>query len=697
MPKTTFDSRLLSSRSLVRVATDANGDTYALAGDRSVLVFNRNYPFMPGRDSGDLGAQPVAVDFIGGFVWAALSTGKLVQLLLSDPADGLGLILKQQVGLIYRVNSDGDTLRNSAGEDRAIVGEVPDGGISVESEAANPLVVAGPSGVGIATAGGAGVVTFDATTGLVLDQIHGFLTQIAGIAYSGSRVYAVDGIGNLVVLACDATGLLSFTDQFNFPRQGAINPDVRVVQGMLALCSRETGRVTFLSLVDPDAPAFLTEQEYRLDPVDKQPVTALDEAGSPVVRSLDQAFLDFMAIPVTAAREHDTTSRVDLHSGGVSYPGGDRRVGRHAWALAAALGGPTTYVGGPVDVTVNENGNATFMATYSGFTNPTFQWYYWNGSSWVSISGETRSTLVLYGVLRAVDGRMYRCTVTDALGSLDSNSATLTVQWAPVVNSVAVSPASASDRWFDEQITLTASITEGGPASTKQWYLDGVLVPGATSNPYLPPIGWAGDGGDYKCVATNAAGASDSTLADVWRAARSRYQCAASTAVTAAPWILSPIFGTIQPTPVATPHPTMTRTDKFISGINVGGLLVPAGWNGKTATIHPHIYWTMSDVAPGAFRARLMIDRAAGGTETLLDRTQGISNSDVFAGVWDSSGIFPPGVSPYGQTILYAGDVVYALVEMVSWSYLGPSATLYVLLFDGVSIRSELDLWKADV
>ena len=92
-----------------------------------------------------------------------------------------------------------------------------------------------------------------------------------------------------------------------------------------------------------------------------------------------------------------------------------------------------------------------------------------------------------------------------------------------------------------------------------------------------------------------------------------------------------------------------------------------------------------------------MIDRAAGGTDTLLDRTAGTSYGGLFYGIWDGTGFFPPGVSPYGETVVYTGDVIYALVEMVSWSYLGPSASLTVYVDDGFGLRSEIEIEKKDV
>ncbi len=333
-------------------------------------------------------------------------------------------------------------------------------------------------------------------------------------------------------------------------------------------------------------------------------------------------------------------------------------------------------VPGPLDLTVNEGATATFVVYSFGFVSPTYQWQSFIGS-WNNIGGATSSSYA-HAATAPENGRQYRCIVSDSRGPVTSRAATLTVQSAPAVNSVSVSPSDPSVRWYDQQVTLTANITEGSPVSTKAWYRNNVLLPGETGSTYLPPIGWSEDGADYKCVATNIAGSSNASSGAVSLAARAGYQ-GPNTTITSANWILSPIFATVNESPnITPPHPAMARVSKTVSGRDVGALQVPAGLDGKTVLISPSIRWVQTGLSGGQWRGRLMIDRAAGGTETLLDRTAGATGNDLFYEIWRYSGDFGPigvGGTVYAETTLHVGDIIYAVAEVVSWSVAPTSLT----------------------
>jgi hypothetical protein len=80
----------------------------------------------------------------------------------------------------------------------------------------------------------------------------------------------------------------------------------------------------------------------------------------------------------------------------------------------------------PQSVTVVAGNSASFSVTAAGTPTPTFQWQR-NGSA---LSGATSNTLLLANA-QAADAGDYTVVVTNALGSVTSNKATLTVTAAP--------------------------------------------------------------------------------------------------------------------------------------------------------------------------------------------------------------------------------------------------------------------------
>jgi hypothetical protein len=81
----------------------------------------------------------------------------------------------------------------------------------------------------------------------------------------------------------------------------------------------------------------------------------------------------------------------------------------------------------PQNQTVTSGNNATFSVTAGSNPAPTYQWYLGN----TALTGATGSTLTLANV-RASDAGDYTVVVTNALGSVTSSKATLTVTTTPV-------------------------------------------------------------------------------------------------------------------------------------------------------------------------------------------------------------------------------------------------------------------------
>jgi hypothetical protein len=104
----------------------------------------------------------------------------------------------------------------------------------------------------------------------------------------------------------------------------------------------------------------------------------------------------------------------------------------------------------PQNVTVAANNGVQFSVAAGGVPEPTYQWYF-NGAA---VSGATGGTLS-FANARSTDAGDYTVVVTNELGSVTSNKATLTVSSSPT----STTPSSA---------TPTDS---GGGGSFKAWFV----------------------------------------------------------------------------------------------------------------------------------------------------------------------------------------------------------------------------------
>ena len=139
----------------------------------------------------------------------------------------------------------------------------------------------------------------------------------------------------------------------------------------------------------------------------------------------------------------------------------------------------------------------------------TYQWYL-NGTA---VSGATSST---YNWSGTEGSYSIYCKVTNAAGSINSRTATLSVTryYTPTLNSSY--PANATKTYISggmASATFEVKIaTAGVPASyTYQWYLNNTAVSGATGSKYT----WTGTEGTYSiyCKVTNSAGSVNSRTA----------------------------------------------------------------------------------------------------------------------------------------------------------------------------------------
>ena len=180
-----------------------------------------------------------------------------------------------------------------------------------------------------------------------------------------------------------------------------------------------------------------------------------------------------------------------------------------------------TITSQPSNQTIGEGGSAVFSITAIGNPEPTYQWQVStnNGGTWTDVTGATTDTLTINNAtVAAHNGNQYRCVVTNSVGSLNSNAATLTVSTVPVAPSITNQPSNQS---IGEGGNATFSITATGyPAPAYRWQVmsgggSWTDVPGATANTLTIANATIADhnGNQYRCVVSNSAGNLNSNAA----------------------------------------------------------------------------------------------------------------------------------------------------------------------------------------
>jgi pectate lyase len=158
----------------------------------------------------------------------------------------------------------------------------------------------------------------------------------------------------------------------------------------------------------------------------------------------------------------------------------------------------------PATQTVNVGTNVTLSVTATGTAPLSYQWFK-NASP---IGGATGSSLSLPNVQVGAAGS-YRVSVTNALGSVLSNPADLTVNIQPP--QITTQPISQTVN-LDAPAGFSVAAT-GTPTLAYQWYHNGSLIPGATNPAYNLAHAQAADAGNYQVIVSNAAGPVPSDIA----------------------------------------------------------------------------------------------------------------------------------------------------------------------------------------
>jgi hypothetical protein len=159
----------------------------------------------------------------------------------------------------------------------------------------------------------------------------------------------------------------------------------------------------------------------------------------------------------------------------------------------------------PVNQTVTPGQTATFSVTATGTATLTYQWKK-NGAT---ISGATSSSYSTPATAASDNGAQFTVAITNSVGSITSNAATLTVNVPP---SITAQPASQT---VIAGQTATFSVRASGTAPLAyQWNMNGTAISGATSVSYATPATTtANSGTTFTVTVSNAAGNVTSNLA----------------------------------------------------------------------------------------------------------------------------------------------------------------------------------------
>lgn len=158
----------------------------------------------------------------------------------------------------------------------------------------------------------------------------------------------------------------------------------------------------------------------------------------------------------------------------------------------------------PHSISTPSGSSATFSVVASG-SGLSYQWY----KDSAAISGATGSSYTVASADSTAAGS-YFVRITNAGGTVDSNSVTLTIAAATAPRIT----AQPSSKTVSAGSSATFSVTASGTAPlTYQWYKDGVAVSGATSSTLTVSSVTSAKAGGYYVTVTNGSGSTTSSTA----------------------------------------------------------------------------------------------------------------------------------------------------------------------------------------
>ena len=162
----------------------------------------------------------------------------------------------------------------------------------------------------------------------------------------------------------------------------------------------------------------------------------------------------------------------------------------------------------PSSRTITSGQTATFAVVASGTAPLTYQWQL-NASP---VSGATSASYTTLAEATSNSAAQFLVVVSNSVGKAISNSATLTVNPAPVAPSITTQPVSQTVT--SGQTATFAVVASGTAPLSYQWLSNGMPVLAAISATYTTPAATAvGSGTLFTVVVTNATGTATSTAA----------------------------------------------------------------------------------------------------------------------------------------------------------------------------------------
>jgi uncharacterized repeat protein (TIGR03803 family) len=191
--------------------------------------------------------------------------------------------------------------------------------------------------------------------------------------------------------------------------------------------------------------------------------------------------------------------------------------GNGAYPYTAPVQGPDTYLYGTTSGGGSYGMGTVFRASIDGVVTPVWSFFGTNGMAPQAALAQSRNAGFFDGV--------FYCTTSyggpDFNGSGSSGNGTilrLVVPSAagPILNTnrVTIVKHPTSRRVLPGDTNVSFSVVTAGPVYSRQWYTNGVAVPGATQSSYLsPPIGESDSGTQIYVVVSNNVNAVQSSNA----------------------------------------------------------------------------------------------------------------------------------------------------------------------------------------
>jgi hypothetical protein len=219
-----------------------------------------------------------------------------------------------------------------------------------------------------------------------------------------------------------------------------------------------------------------------------------------------------VAISVATSSSYTTLATTTLDSGStfvvvVSNAAGTVTSATATLTVNAAPVAPSITTQ-PASQTVTAGQTATFTVAATSTAPLNYQWQ----RNAVAISGATSSTYTTPATTSSDSGAQFTVLVSNAIGSITSNPATLTVNAAAVAPSITTQPSSQTVT-AGQAATFTVAATGTAPLSY-QWRKNGVAISGATSSIYTTSATTSSDSGtQFTVLVSNTVGSVTSNPA----------------------------------------------------------------------------------------------------------------------------------------------------------------------------------------